>query len=553
MVSGRKAAFFVVLLLTSGVVARAQSITEFALPNPGSGPSRIAPGSDGNLWFTETNPLSPRVGRITPTGGITEFPLPGSPFPAIDIVSGPDGNLWVTIADTAQGASAAIGRITTAGVLTLFPLPSPSSRPDSIAVGLDGALWFTETIANRIGRITTAGVITEFPIPTAQSQPTGIAAGPDGNLWFTESGAGRIGRITPVGAVTEIPIPSGGQPLDIAAGPDGSLWFTKISQIGRITTAGVISESSNPPEGARPQGIGAGPDGNVWFTEFSRIGRITPAGVITHFAIPSSPGDAQGITAGPDDAVWFAETAGNRIGRITTGIVDDETRILPVVGSTEGMGGSFFRTSVQLHNSGTTPSVGGIVFHPSGVAGSVQDPVLTFSLAPGQTRTIPDLLPAMNLSGLGSADVILTLGSAGNIPVVSARVFNDAGAAGTTGFALNALLAEDALRAGHRGVLFVPSDPTAFRLNLGVRTLTADVALTLTVRNAEGAVLGVVPKFFPAVYHEQRSADAFLNGLALPAGGSVTVLVESGSAIVYGATVDNRTGDPSLQIASAVP
>ena len=45
----------------------------------------------------------------------------------------------------------------------------------------------------------------------------------------------------------------------------------------------------------------------------------------------------------------------------------------------------------------------------------------------------------------------------------------------------------------------------------------------------------------------------FLNGVSLPAGGSVTVLVGSGSAIVYGATVDNRTGDPSLQIARATP
>lgn len=44
-----------------------------------------------------------------------------------------------------------------------------------------------------------------------------------------------------------------------------------------------------------------------------------------------------------------------------------------------------------------------------------------------------------------------------------------------------------------------------------------------------------------------------LNGLPLPAGGSIMELVESGSAFVYGATVDNRTGDPSLQIAAPAP
>ena len=45
----------------------------------------------------------------------------------------------------------------------------------------------------------------------------------------------------------------------------------------------------------------------------------------------------------------------------------------------------------------------------------------------------------------------------------------------------------------------------------------------------------------------------FLSGPTLPAGGSVTVAIASGSAAVYGATVDNRTGDPSLQIARAAP
>jgi len=219
------------------------------------------------------------------------------------------------------------------------------------------------------------------------------------------------------------------------------------------------------------------------------------------------------------------------------------------VGSTSGVGGSFFRTSVQLHNSGTAPTSGGFRFHPSSTAGSNANPVSTFILAPGETRTIPDLLPSMNLSGLGSADVFVT---AGNAPVVTARVLNDAGAAGTTGFSFNAMSPQDALRPGRQGVLLIPSDLVNYRLNIGVRTLT-DVALTLTVRNSAGGVGATVPKFFPAVYHEQQTATAFLNGLTLPAGGSITVSVEAGSAIVYGATVDNRTGDPSLQIAAPAP
>jgi hypothetical protein len=38
---------------------------------------------------------------------------------------------------------------------------------------------------------------------------------------------------------------------------------------------------------------------------------------------------------------------------------------------------------------------------------------------------------------------------------------------------------------------------------------------------------------------------------SLPPGGSIGITPTAGAAIVYGATVDNRTGDPSLQIARA--
>jgi hypothetical protein len=77
--------------------------------------------------------------------------------------------------------------------------------------------------------------------------------------------------------------------------------------------------------------------------------------------------------------------------------------------------------------------------------------------------------------------------------------------------------------------------------------------MTLTVRDAGGAIVAAIPRFFPAVYHEQQTSAAFLNGLPVPAGGSITATIDSGAAIVYGATVDNRTGDPSLQIARAAP
>ena len=96
-------------------------------------------------------------------------------------------------------------------------------------------------------------------------------------------------------------------------------WHRVGASIGRITTAGVITEFPLTP-GTVPYLIAAGPDGNLWFTEASgnKIGRITPTGVITEFSTPTILTSPDGITTGPDGNLWFTEGAGN-IGRINIG------------------------------------------------------------------------------------------------------------------------------------------------------------------------------------------------------------------------------------------
>ncbi|HXB69236.1 MAG TPA: IPTL-CTERM sorting domain-containing protein [Candidatus Acidoferrales bacterium] len=186
-------------------------------------------------------------------------------------------------------------------------------------------------------------VITEF---SGVSAPFGITAGPDGALWFTESFADRIGRITTAGVITEYStgITPGSTPDGIAAGPDGALWFTDRSSfvgpgfgpgaLGRITTAGVITEySTGLSAGSDPFEIAAGPDGALWFTDRAgQIGRITTAGVITEYSTGLSAGSTPGgIAAGPDGAMWFAESTGNRIGRITTANTQPGTQGIPTL------------------------------------------------------------------------------------------------------------------------------------------------------------------------------------------------------------------------------
>ena len=136
----------------------------------------------------------------------------------------------------------------------------------------------------------------------------------------TETYANKIGRITTAGVMTEFPLATAkAGPWSIATGSDGALWFTENqqSQIGRITTAGVVTKFPLG-SGVRPTGITAGPDGALWFVEQngSAVGRITTAGAVTNFAVPTVGSSPWAITMGPDRALWFTELAGPDIGRL---------------------------------------------------------------------------------------------------------------------------------------------------------------------------------------------------------------------------------------------
>jgi virginiamycin B lyase len=187
------------------------TITGYALPNPGSGPTTIALAQDGTVWFTESN--GNRIGRMNPDGsGLREFDLPNPNSSPRIIALGADGNIWFSEFNASR-----IGRITPAGVITEFPLPRPNAGPGDITAGADGHMWFVELSGkmdgrapdgNRVGRITMSGQITEFPIPTAAGSPINIAVGPDRNVWFTKGA--MLGRVTPDGVVTEFPLEGAG-------------------------------------------------------------------------------------------------------------------------------------------------------------------------------------------------------------------------------------------------------------------------------------------------------------------------------------------------------
>lgn len=228
--------------------------------------------------------------------------------------------------------------------------------------------------------------------------------------------------------------------------------------------------------------------------------------------------------------------------------------IIPVVGSVQGGFGSQFRTDVQVNNTGGLALQHlTFVFHPQGQSAAASDPSFTLPMAAG-TSNSGDLLAAMNTTGVGSLD-IMTTGE--YVPQVIARVYNDAGASGTSGFLERMIPVRSALQPGEVAEIAIPADLQNFRMNVGVRSLDAGAAIFLRVVDANGAstsstTVTYAPNFFQQVSLAQFVAPVTSN---VPAGGRVTLQVTNagGPAIIYASTTDNRTNDSAIDILTVRP
>lgn len=229
--------------------------------------------------------------------------------------------------------------------------------------------------------------------------------------------------------------------------------------------------------------------------------------------------------------------------------------ILPAVGSVTGTFGSSFKTSLQLLNPGPGSSsmTGRLVFHHAGVAGSSSDTSLPYTIPAGQVLTFPDLGTAMGTTGLGSLDMIVASGAAK--PQIVARIYNDAGTAGTAGFFEDPIVPADTtfpgriVSMGATAFMIAPVDPSRTRLNIGVRTLFSGALISAQLLDNAGHVLASVTKTYTANYFEQVDATGFFGGVPVGASQLIKISVSDGSAIIYGATTDNVTNDPSVQYA----
>ena len=212
--------------------------------------------------------------------------------------------------------------------------------------------------------------------------------------------------------------------------------------------------------------------------------------------------------------------------------------IVPVVGSTRGQSNANFKTELQLANGTDVPMAGWLVLRPQFVS-------RRYDLPPHTTLSFNDVVADLGTSGLGSIDI---LADSGPIPTVVTRAYDDQ-PQGTTGVTVPLVPLASVLGGVDRGTLIVPRDLVRYRFNIGVRTLHDGATLALTLRSANGTERHRRTVTYDENHFEQQPGDLF-TGAALQADDSIEVRIVAGSAIVYATTVDNRTNDSSLQIAT---
>ena len=217
-------------------------------------------------------------------------------------------------------------------------------------------------------------------------------------------------------------------------------------------------------------------------------------------------------------------------------------------GSLRGGFGSQFKTGLQLANNSAYQIKGKLVFHPAGVPAQATDPFLLYSIPARRTVSYDDVVQVFGVSGLGTIDLFTSNGAPPNVTV---RIYNDNGAAGTSGLTEELKTPYEIIESDQGGTLSIPADVTNFRLNIGYRTLDEGAQLNVQVYDKDGVLVpGTEAQVFPANTFNQVSGAQFTGRAALPAGGLITFQVTSGSIYVYGATTDNRTNDGNLAFAT---
>jgi streptogramin lyase len=215
--------------------------------HPGFDIRDVASDPAGNVWYAEASSSAPvqlRIGGFDSAGTTVEpFSFPNAE--GDDLVPRPQDEGVFFIERSAAGTSVAKFDTNTHTITREYDLGSDETA-DSLVSGPDDALWFRERLATgatSITRMATTGPDEGLPQHHDVSaflsidRPTdGALAVADGGLWFVTGDA--LGRMTTAGEVSNVLCVAPSRPNALVASPDDqTLTFTESTDtIGRLAT-----------------------------------------------------------------------------------------------------------------------------------------------------------------------------------------------------------------------------------------------------------------------------------------------------------------------------
>lgn len=216
---------------------------------------------------------------------------------------------------------------------------------------------------------------------------------------------------------------------------------------------------------------------------------------------------------------------------------------IPAAAHVSGAGGSFFVTTVDVHNPGSATASFSFEWLPRNTDNSTPVESAEYSLAAGETRRFHSFLE--DVFGITNAAGASAVRSDTEGLEVMSRTFNQT-ADGTFGQSLTGIPEGELIQTGRRAlVLFLTEDGT-FRSNLG---LVNGVSQTITVRweffASDGSLLGTGSIALPPWGNRQLNRVLADFAPIEAAYAHIWTNTAGGAFTCYGSVLDELTSDPT--------
>jgi len=231
-----------------------------------------------------------------------------------------------------------------------------------------------------------------------------------------------------------------------------------------------------------------------------------------------------------------------------------QTLYVPAAAHVEGVGGTQWRTDLEVKCVGDSPAAYAVELLRSDRDNS-SPAQRTFGLSAGTCRRHLDLIATdFGVDGTGAVRVTATSGTI----LVTSRTYND-DPDGTFGQYIPALAAGEALAHGEAGALLQlsrsSSSASGYRTNLGFVNVTGgSLTVEVALHTAADVLLGTLTyELRPFEHHQVNDVFASVTGDLEDGFAVVRATTAGGRFFAYASVVDNRSGDAVFIPAQLMP